>query len=162
MSNQEKDLFRVRVYLSVVLVGILFSCQMILFVEPEIQWIDKAIGQSPFVVQHFPQLSDWIGVLRVSVTETYQKYPVMAYCMDWLAFAHVFIAVALLGAIRNPVQNVWVVKTALITTLLMIPFTFISGGIRGIPCYWLLLDSSFAMIAILPLVLALRGIKRLR
>ena len=162
MANKSRDIFWVRFFLFVVLLGIIFSCQMILFVEPQIQWLDRTMGQSPFVRQHFSQLADWIGVLNISVTDTYQKYPAMAYCMDWLAFAHVFIGLSVLGVIKNPVQNVWIIKTVIVTCLLMVPFAFLSGYLRGIPFSWCMVDSTFALLVLIPLTLALRSIKKFK
>jgi len=162
MTNKSRDIFWVRIFLFVVLLGVVFSCQMILFVEPQIQWMDKVVRESAIVRQRFPQLVEWIGVLNLSVNDTYQKYPAIAYCMDWLAFAHVFVGLSLLGAIKNPVQNVWAIKTAILTCLLMVPFAFLSGSVRGIPFYWCMVDSSFAVLALIPLSLAMHSINKLK
>ena len=41
-------------------------------------------------------------------------YPFLLYAHDWLAFAHIMLAVLVAGAIRDPVRNVWIVQCGLI------------------------------------------------
>jgi len=87
----------------------------------------------------------WIERVYLGVHETNLKYPFMAYGTDWLAFAHLMIAVAFLGPLRNPVRNVWVIEFGIIACLSIFPFAFIAGAVRGIPIYWRLIDCSFGL-----------------
>ena len=75
----------------------------------------------------------------------------MAYGTDWLAFAHVIIAVAFIGPWRDPVRNRWVVTFGLIACAAVIPMALVFGPLRGIPVYWLLIDCSFGVIGFIPL-----------
>jgi hypothetical protein len=59
----------------------------------------------------------------------------LAYGTDWLAFAHLVIAIAFLGPLKDPVRNIWVVEFGMIACLLVIPLALICGPIRGIPFY---------------------------
>src|SRR4051794_1313492 len=40
---------------------------------------------------------EWIEFVYEGVEDTYQKYPFIAYGTDWLAFAHLVIAIAFIG-----------------------------------------------------------------
>src|SRR5687768_1906203 len=55
-------------------------------------------------------LTKWIAFVHQGVTETYTKYPFIGYGTDWLAFAHLVIAVAFIGPLRDPVKNIWVIE----------------------------------------------------
>jgi hypothetical protein len=93
--------------------------------------------------------------------QTNRQYPFIAYGTDWLAFAHLVIAVAFWGPYRDPVRNVWVVHFGMIACLAVVPLALIAGPIRGIPVWWQLIDISFGVVGMVPLILADRGIRRL-
>jgi len=85
----------------------------------------------------------------------------MAYGTDWLAFAHLVIAVAFWGPLKDPVRNIWVIEFGMIACVLVIPLALIAGPIRGIPFFWQLVDCSFGVFGIIPLWLCRRDILRL-
>ena len=88
------------------------------------------------------------------------NYPFMLYAHDWLAFAHIVLAILFAGAIRDPVRNVWVVQCGLIMCVLVPVLAGICIPIRGLPPVWFWIDSAFAPAAALPLWIALRDIRR--
>jgi hypothetical protein len=49
----------------------------------------------------------------------------------------------------------------LIACALVIPLALIAGGFRGIPFYWRLIDCSFGFLGAIPLLFALRNVRRL-
>lgn len=87
-------------------------------------------------------------------------YPFLLYGYDWLAFAHVVLAILFAGAIRDPVRNVWVVQFGLICCALVPVLAAIFVPIRGLPWFWVGIDFAFAPGAALPLWVALRDIRR--
>ena len=89
------------------------------------------------------------------------RYPFMAYGYDWLAFAHIVIAVAFIGPLRDPVRNKWVVEFGMIACVMVVPLAFIAGAARGIPVYWRLIDCSFGIIGFVPLRICHAKISRL-
>jgi hypothetical protein len=89
-----------------------------------------------------------------------ENYPFMLYAHDWLAFAHIVLAILFAGAIRDPVRNVWVVQCGLIMCALVPVLAGICIPIRGLPLVWFWVDFSFAPAAALPLWIALRDIRR--
>lgn len=88
------------------------------------------------------------------------NYPFMLYAHDWLAFAHIVLAILFAGAIRDPVRNVWIVQCGLIMCVLVPILAGICIPIRGLPLVWFWIDFSFAPAAALPLWIALRDIRR--
>ena len=97
-------------------------------------------------------LGNWFVRINAGLIETYGKYPFLAYGTDWLAFGHFAIAVAFVGPLRDPVRNVWVIDFGLIACLSVIPFALVMGPIRGIPFYWRLIDCSFGVLGMIPLL----------
>jgi hypothetical protein len=106
-------------------------------------------------------LVGWADRVRDGIANTDRDYPFLAYGTDWLAFAHLVIAVAFWGAIKDPVRNVWVVQFGMIACVAVIPLALIAGQIRGIPWGWQLVDMSFGVVGIVPLLFAYKGIRRL-
>ncbi len=88
------------------------------------------------------------------------NYPFMFYAHDWLAFAHIVLAILFAGAIRDPVRNVWIVQCGLIMCVLVPVLAGICIPIRGLPSIWFWIDFSFAPLAGLPLWIALRDIRQ--
>jgi hypothetical protein len=109
----------------------------------------------------FPDAVAWIDHIRDAVIETNDKYPFIAYGTDWLAFAHLVIAVAFIGPLRDPVRNIWVIQFGMIACVGVIPLALIAGAIREIPLAWQLIDMSFGVFGIIPLLIVHRLISRL-
>ena len=86
----------------------------------------------------------------------------MAYGTDWLAFAHIAIAVYFIGPLIDPVRNEWVLYAGLIGCILVLPLALICGPLRGIPLYWRLIDCSFGVFGALPLLYCVRLTRLLR
>jgi hypothetical protein len=91
-------------------------------------------------------LTRWIELAYTGIHETNIKYPFISYGTDWLAFAHLVIAIVFIGPLRDPVKNIWVIEFGLIACAGIFPLAFIAGSVRNIPLYWRLLDCSFGVI----------------
>jgi hypothetical protein len=97
-------------------------------------------------------LGTWLVRINAGLTDTHTRYPFLAYGTDWLAFGHFAIAVAFVGPLRDPVRNVWVIDFGLIACVAVIPFALLMGPVRGIPFYWRLVDCSFGVLGMIPLL----------
>ena len=124
----------------------------------ELGLLNRWLGASSFSSQIFPSLADWISRVNDSVQNDYGQYPLLAYGTDWLAFAHIVIAVAFIGPLRDPVKNIWVVEFGLVACLLIIPWALIFGIVREIPWFWTLIDMSFGIFGFIPLWLVRQDI----
>jgi hypothetical protein len=97
-------------------------------------------------------LRRWIAFVDFSVRQTYAIFPSAGYGTDWLAFAHLAVAVFAVGPWRDPVHNGWVINCYLATCIGVIPLALICGAIREIPVFWRLIDCSFGVLGALPLL----------
>jgi hypothetical protein len=52
----------------------------------------------------WPDLAGWIAWVNTGGQNTYHQYPFMAYGTDWLAFAHIVIAIAFWGPFQDPCE----------------------------------------------------------
>src|SRR5262249_5462937 len=101
-----------------------------------------------------PALTHWIEFVYQGLNVTGRDYPFMSYGTDWLAFAHIVIAVAFIGPLRDPVKNIWVIEFGMIACALIIPTALIFGSLRGIPFFWQLIDCSFGVFGFATLYVA--------
>jgi hypothetical protein len=150
---------RIRTLLVVFVIGLVLSGLTAFPLEHELRVLCSVLGIAPASpAASEVGLEHWIATVAVAVHETNLRYPFIAYGTDWLAFAHLVIAVAFIGPILDPVRNAWVVTFGLIACLAVIPFALTAGAIREIPLTWRLIDCSFGVFGAIPLWLARRDI----
>lgn len=124
-------------------------------VETELAWALPHLTWLPV------QLYDYLVTVHHAVAHTNATYPFIAYGFDWLAFAHIAIGLAFIGPFRDPVRNIWIIEWAMICCVAVLPLAFICGPVREIPLFWTLVDCSFGIFGIIPLLYCRRLIKRL-
>jgi hypothetical protein len=150
----------VRIWLVIFIVCLVASGLTAFPLETELRIASDVLHWSP-APQLLPDFVAWIDRVRDGVIDTNDHYPFLAYGTDWLAFAHLVIAVAFLGVFREPVRNIWIIQWGIIACIGVIPLALIAGPIRGIPLGWTLIDMSFGVIGIIPLLIVYRLIRRL-
>jgi len=106
-------------------------------------------------------IGKWIEKVYTGVANTNRDYPFIAYGYDWLAFAHFVLALLFIGPLRHPVRNKWVIEFGMLVCLLIVPFAFVAGHFRGIPFWWRMIDCSFGIIGLIPLMICYRKILQL-
>ncbi len=156
-SSQIQSLKHAKLMLWVVVVGLLVSAITI--------W--PAISELKFAVNLLWGDSQPTGTLHAFLLQAIEglesvngTYPFMLYAHDWLAFAHIVLAILFAGAARDPVRNIWVVQCGLIMCALVPVLAAICIPLRGLPWVWFWFDFAFAPLAALPLWIALRDIKK--
>lgn len=107
-------------------------------------------------------VAHWIAYVYYGLSETYAKFPFIAYGTDWLAFGHLVIALFFIGPFVAPVRNEWVLYVGIAACLFVFPLALICGPIREIPLYWRLIDCSFGVFGLVPLVYCLSLTRKLR
>ena len=127
----------------------------------EVTFLQRWLGASSALGPLWPALAAWIDLVARGLLDTQRQYPFLFYGTDWLAFAHLVIALAFWGPLRDPVRNVWVVEFAMLACVLIVPMVLIFGPLRGIPPFWRVLDAAFGVVGLLPLAWVRRDIHRL-
>jgi hypothetical protein len=149
---------RIRFWLIVMVVGLALSGLTAFPLELETRYALRLLA--PYA-DRLPYLVDWLRRVHDGLADEGVRYPFLAYGTDWLAFAHLMIAVLFLGALRDPVRNVWVVQFGVLACVGIVPLALICGPIRGIPFFWTCVDLSFGVFGVVPLLLAYRHIRAL-
>ncbi|MFG3583224.1 hypothetical protein [Streptomyces sp. NPDC047990] len=126
----------------------------------ELRWTEDLL-RALSVPEHLPALTDWIERVRRGLDTADAEYPFLLYGTDWLAFAHLVIAVAFYGPYRDPVRNIWVVEFGMIACAGIVPLALVCGPLRGIPFWWTVIDMSFGFLGVIPLYVVRSRIKRL-
>ncbi|ANP49795.1 hypothetical protein J2Z21_004694 [Streptomyces griseochromogenes] len=160
MSDRAALLKGIRVWLVSFVVCLVLSGATAFPLVHELRWTEDVL-RSLSVPEHLPGLMHWISRARQGLDTVDAKYPFVLYGTDWLAFAHLVIAVGFYGPYRDPVRNIWVVEFGMIACAGIIPLALICGPVRGIPFWWSLIDMSFGVFGIIPLYVVRQKIKRL-
>ncbi|MGA9670047.1 MAG: hypothetical protein WBQ94_12615 [Terracidiphilus sp.] len=150
---------RIRFWLAVFIIGLLLSGITAFPLQTELGWLDSFLhGDTLRPVAESTGLLMWIVRVNQGLIATNAKYPFLAYGTDWLAFAHLVIAIAFFGPYIDPVRNKWVVTFGLISCAGVLPLALIAGGVRGVPLPWRFIDCSFGIVGSIPLLLCRRSI----
>jgi hypothetical protein len=146
--NRERTLRRrIKLLTGLLVVGLVLSGATAIPLEQELNLLVgffQSAGDSS-------ELSRWLLRVHTALTQAQSQYPFLFYGTDWLAFGHFVIAIAFIGAWREPVRNRWLFDFGLIACALVIPYALVFGGIRGIPIWWRLIDCSFGIFGAIPL-----------
>ncbi len=138
--------------LGIVMAGLLLSGLTAFPLLHELEMLSRIFGLPETVcLEEETSLVQWLVHVRNGLRDTYGKYPFIAYGTDWLAYAHLLIAILFVGPLRDPVRNIWVINFGLIACVLVLPLALICGPVRGIPFFWRLIDCSFGVVGFLPL-----------
>ncbi|MDR0706009.1 MAG: hypothetical protein LBF88_13635 [Planctomycetaceae bacterium] len=160
-TDKKKLLFRIRCLILFFIIALLISGITAFPLRWELNILCQWFGSEPFFGEHIPGLAAWLQFVREGIEYNAVHYPFYAYGADWLAFAHIVIAISFLGPLYNPVRNIWTIHFGMIACVLILPLAFICGEIRHIPLGWQLVDCSFGVFGIIPLLIIHRWTKKL-
>jgi hypothetical protein len=144
-----KEVRIIRLWLGFFMVSLLISGLTAIPVDPQLS----------FLVRFFSPGSDlhhWLSKVLTAYREVKAGHPFLLYGYDWLAFAHLILAILFVGPFRDPVKNIWVLQFGLIACVLVFPLALIAGPLRGIPVGWRLIDCSFGVFGAIPLGICYR------
>ncbi len=150
-----KLLTKIRLLIVCFMIALVLSGITAFPVETELRWL---LGH-PSLVPSFAE--KWLQDVYAALQETNTKYPMLAYGYDWLAFAHIVIALFFIGPLKDPIKNIWVIEWGMLSCIAVIPLAFIAGPIRHIPLFHILIDCSFGVVGIFPLIVCRKWIKQL-
>jgi len=133
---------QIRLFIVLVIIGLVISGLTAFPIEWQLQLANRWITSW----QWEGDLAQWLRLAYKGVRETNEKYPFISYGTDWLAFAHLVIAIAFIGPLRDPIKNIWVIEFGIIACIAVFPLAFIAGPVREIPVYWRFIDCSFGLL----------------
>ena len=160
--QQTEHLRRIRFWLAIFIIGLVLSGVTAFPLQTDIGWLLALLHSSALQpIAQSTHLLPWIEHVYEALATTNARYPFLAYGTDWLAFAHLVLAIAFIGPLRDPVRNKWVLQFGVIACIAVIPLALIAGPLRGIPLPWRLIDCSFGVFGAIPLLICLNRVKHL-
>lgn len=157
--RQVNHLRRIRIWLAIFTTGLILSGLTAFPLTTELRWVISVFDRDSMrTMAESTRILPWMRHVDEALSTTNANYPFLAYGTDWLAFAHIVIAIAFIGPYVDPVRNKWVVVFGLIACAGILPLARIAGDIRGIPFSWRLVDCSFGVFGAIPLLLCWRSI----
>lgn len=157
--DRKRSLRRIRFWLAFFMAGLVFSGLTAFPLKWETSVLLLLVKRSTLLAD--TGLALWLSTVSDGLMETNQRFPFLAYGTDWLAFAHLVIAVAFVGPWKDPVRNKWVITFGLIACAGVIPLALIAGAVRGIPLGWRLIDCGFGVVGSIPLAICWRTVTRM-
>jgi hypothetical protein len=159
LQTNAQILRTIRLWLSFFILALVLSGLTAFPLEHETNWFASFLHAHPILPS---PIIFWITKVGGALRDTGLRYPFLAYGTDWLAFAHLVLAIAFLGPLRNPLRNKWVFQFGVIACISVVFLALIAGPIRGIPFFWRLIDCSFGLFGVIPLLICLRLVNRLQ
>jgi hypothetical protein len=153
-----RELRRIRIWLTLFIVGLVLSGITAFPLEHETAWLASFLSAHPLLPEG---LTLWVQCVHEALHDQSFRYPFLAYGTDWLAFAHLVLAVAFIGPMVDPVRNKWLLQFGLIACAGVPLLALIAGPFRGIPFAWRLIDCSFGVFGAIPLAVALSCTNRM-
>ena len=155
-------LARVRRWTVFFMVGLAISGATALPIPTQLRLAVRVLGEDLRAGGLIPgHMAAWLQTLRDGIRATETQAPFMFYGTDWLAFGHFAIAIAFVGALRDPLRNRWLFQFGMIVCALVPLWAIAFGPIRGIPPWWRVIDASFGVVGFLPMWLCDRWISGL-
>jgi len=162
MTREQTLLLRVRLFTWLFITGLVASGATAIPLNWELELLAKGFGlEGQTSTTATSEVGRWLLTAREALQDVNAKHPLLFYGTDWLAFGHFVIAIAFVGALRDPVRNMWLFTFGMIACVLVIPYALIFGAVRGIPFWWRLIDCSFGVFGFIPLWLCRKWTREL-
>lgn len=159
MPEGAKLIRRFRIWMGFFIFGLVVSGITAFPLETELIWLCQFLGISA-QANPWGEMGQWLLLVRNGLIDTNYHYPWLAYGTDWLAFGHLMLAVFFLGPLRDPRQSRWILQCGMFCCMAVIPLAMICGAIRSIPLGWRLIDCSFGIFGMIPLLACWRILRK--
>jgi len=153
---------RIRAWTLFFIAGLVVSGATALPIATEVALGARLLGEDMDAGGRVPAFAaQWLRTVRASVEGAARQSPILFYGTDWLAFGHFAIALAFVGALRDPVRNRWLYQFGMMACALVPPWALLWGEVRGIPGWWRVIDAAFGVVGFIPLWLCNRWVGEL-
>ncbi len=158
LQLSRQPLIRIKFWTAFFIAGLFFSGVTAIPLQPEIHFLVQVFVDP----QHPGALGDWLLRVKDGLDQQDLHWPFLGLGTDWLAFGHIVIGLGFIGLWIDPLRNEWLVTWGTLACLLLLPWAWGFGALRGIPWGWRLIDCSFGLGGLVPLYLIYREIQVLK
>src|SRR5450759_1973723 len=111
MAGEQTLRRRIKALTLFFIVGLVISGATAIPLRTGVDWLVHITGAELATLPRSPSPPDtwarWLLKVQTALQETEAKFPFLYYGTDGLAFGHFVIAVAFIGALRDPIRNRW-------------------------------------------------------
>jgi hypothetical protein len=140
MNQQSGTLRKIRIWMCLFILLLLLSGITAFPLRTELSWV------CTWWPEHSSGFYHWIQKCSNAINNTNNNYP---------------FAIFFLGVVKDPVRNIWTLQAGSIACVLVIPLAFVAGYFRQIPIAWRLIDCSFGLFGLIPLLICKKYTDRL-
>ncbi|MEP6466784.1 MAG: hypothetical protein ABJB05_10795 [Parafilimonas sp.] len=156
ITSESKLRNKIKTAIILIIIGLLLNGISAVPLHTEL----KILLSNPEILPEF--LRNWWTYVHEGVRETTKHYGFMRYGFDWLAFAHLLIAIVFIGPLKDPIKNEWIITWGLIVSVLSIIMALGGERLRDIPFWWSCIDAGIAIISFIILWFCNKWIKQLK
>src|SRR5947209_5670403 len=98
MNSEARLLHRIRWSVAIIIFGLVMSGATAIPLQTELDIVARVVGDRQ------DGISVWLRKVHEGLSQTYPRYPFVAYGTDWLAFGHFAIALVFCWAWKEPVR----------------------------------------------------------
>jgi hypothetical protein len=150
---QAETIRKIRLWLVIFMTGLLISGVTAFPLQTELRFLRSVLEAAPVrPLAEAVGLLPWIARVHDALSQTNAHFPFLAYGTDWLAFAHLVLALLFVGPCRDPRSKHMdhhVRCRRLCGSNFACPHRWAR---RGIPLPWRLIDCSFGVFGVIPLL----------
>src|SRR5579884_3889788 len=124
---------RIRFWTMLFMAGLVLSGATALPLASTIEYGTRWLGNDMSwhgILPH--EVAAWLCTIRDGIRLNAREAAFIFYGTDWLAFGHFIIAIAFVGALRDPVRNRWLYQFGMIACAAVPVWAFLLGPMRGI------------------------------
>ena len=123
MNRSESLRRRIQFFVWFFIIGLVISGATAIPLLTELGWLTRWTNADSLSQSASPPVwAMWLVKVHNALQDVHARYPLLFYGTDWLAFGHFVIAIAFVGALRDPVRNRWLFTFGMIACVLVIPF----------------------------------------
>src|SRR5689334_16376504 len=111
MRRERRLRQRIRALTTMFILGLVVSGATAVPLVSEVDWLVNVSGAQELARPGGAAVAswaEWLTRVQTALHTVFGHHPFLFYGTDWLAFGHFVIALAFVGAIRDPVRDIWI------------------------------------------------------
>lgn len=146
-------LSRIRLVLAIAIVCLILGSLATLAAPHTISVVLSILSRMEIATPDTSHSFRWLQHIQLQLGRDSDLHPMLHFCADLFAFVQLVFALALIGPLRNPIRNQWVIQFGILACCGLIPVALILGPWHGLPMAWRLVSCGAALCGIVTLML---------
>jgi hypothetical protein len=143
--NKPRALTLTRFWLAIFSAALIVSGLTAILAREGLRLLAPLFAEGGAIHSLWPSMAGWLSLVQRAIEQAHDRYPLLLYGYDWLAFGHFIISIPFIMALRDPIRHSWVITNGIAACVAVLPFAIVFGAIRGIPVFWRGVDTLFGI-----------------